>query len=59
MRKDEIWFFIFIFGLLLFSWPFMSIFEDSLISYLFTAWLFFISIIGITASIPERDGGER
>lgn len=59
MRKNEIWFFLFMLGLLLFSWPFMSIFEDRLIPYLFTAWLFFISVIGITASIPERDGGER
>lgn len=59
MRKKEIWFFLFMIGLLLFSWPFMSIFKDRLIPYLFAAWLLFISIIGITSTFSERDGGER
>ncbi len=58
MRRD-IWIFLFVLGLLFFSWPFMSIFKGSLIPYLFVIWLVFIAFICITAIFSERDEGDR
>jgi hypothetical protein len=58
MRRD-IWIFLFVLGLMFFSWPLMSIFKGSLIPYLFIAWLIFIAFICITAIFSERDEDEE
>jgi hypothetical protein len=58
MRRD-IWIFLFVLGLMFFSWPLMSIFKGSLIPYLFISWLVFIALICITAIFSERDEDEK
>ena len=54
MRRD-IWIFLFFIGVLLFSWPFLSIFKHSLPAYLFTIWLVFIILILIASTISKRE----
>jgi len=54
MRRD-IWIFLFFIGLLLFSWPFLSIFKDSLPIYLFAGWFIFIVLIFIASIFSERE----
>lgn len=57
--KRDIWIFLFIIGLLFFSWPIMSIFKNSLATALFVVWFIFIALIFIVAHFPERgDGGK-
>lgn len=56
MRKD-IWISLFTFGVVLFSWPFLSIFRHTISAYLFAAWLFFIGLIFISSHFAEKDGG--
>ena len=56
MRKD-IWLFLFAIGILLFSWPLMSIFRDILPTYLFAIWFVFILLIFITSIISKREDG--
>lgn len=56
MRKD-ICIFLFMIGVLLFSWPIMSIFKNSLPAYLFGIWLVFILLILITSIFSKREGG--
>lgn len=56
MRKD-IWYFIFAFGVLLFTWPILSIFRDSLPAYFFIIWLVYIVIIFVTSKSSEREDG--
>jgi len=56
MRKD-IWISLFIFGVVLFSWPFMSIFKHGMSLYLFIAWLLFIGLIMVSSLFAEKDGG--
>jgi hypothetical protein len=56
MRRD-IWIFLFFVGLLLFSWPLMSIFGYGLATYLFVSWLLFIILIFIASKVSEREDG--
>jgi hypothetical protein len=56
MRKD-VWIFLFAIGVLLFSWPIMSIFRDGLPTYLFVIWLVFILLIFVTSIVSKRKGG--
>ncbi len=56
MRQD-IWIFLFAIGILLFSWPIMSIFREGLPTYLFVIWLVFILLILITSIFSKREGG--
>ncbi len=56
MRKD-IWYFIFAFGVLLFTWPVLSIFKDSLPAYFFIIWIVYIIIIFVTSKSSEREDG--
>jgi hypothetical protein len=57
MRKD-IWYFIFALGAILFTWPILSIFKDSLPAYLFIIWIVYIVIIFVMSKSSERqDGG--
>ncbi|MGE5893192.1 MAG: hypothetical protein ACM34I_03965 [bacterium] len=58
MRKD-IWVFLFALGLLLFSWPLMSIFRNILPAYLFVAWFVFIGFIfTVVAKTGKEEGGR-
>lgn len=57
MRRD-VWIFLFAIGVMMFTWPIMSIFRDGLSVYLFVIWLVFILLIFIASIFPERkDGG--
>ncbi len=56
MKKD-ISIFLFILGLLLFSWPFINIFHDKLAAYLFAAWILFIGLIFAATLLGDRDSG--
>lgn len=58
MTRSEIWVFLFAIGVMLFSWPIMSIFKDNLIPYLFIVWFLFIAIVAVTSIFSERDGGR-
>ena len=56
MRRD-VWIFLFVLGVLFFSWPIMSIFGDSLVFSLFIIWLVFIVFIFIISIFSEREDG--
>lgn len=58
MKGSDRWFFIFLLGILLFNWPFLTIFEDSLPSALFGLWVLFIGIAAIFI-FRESRGGSR
>ncbi len=57
--KRDIWYFVFALGVVLYTWPVLSIFRDSMPAYLFISWLVFIVLIYITSrsSEGEDDGG--
>jgi len=57
--KRDIWIFLFIIGILFFSWPIMSIFKHSLATALFVVWFLFIALIFIIAHLPEREDGGK
>ena len=57
--KQDIWIFLFSIGMLLFGWPFLSIFNSTLISYLFIVWFVFIGLIFLASKYSKhRDGGS-
>jgi hypothetical protein len=45
-------------GILFFSWPIMSIFRDSLTTYLFVIWIIFIAIIFVISLFSKREDGN-
>jgi hypothetical protein len=57
--KRDIWIFLFALGIILFSWPIMSIFRYGLSKYLFLAWFIFIALIFIATIYKSKsnDGG--
>ena len=55
--KKEIWVFLFLLGVFLFSWPLISIFKDNMVGSLFALWLAFIILIFITSVFSEREDG--
>jgi uncharacterized membrane protein len=55
--KRDIWIFLFILGLLLFCWPFLTIFRDSMASYLFAAWAAFIVLMYLATVYEDRGNG--
>lgn len=57
MRRD-IWIFLIVIGILFFSWPIMSIFRDSLTTYLFVIWIIFIALIFVISLFSEREDGN-
>jgi hypothetical protein len=58
MRRD-IWIFLFFLGSILFGWPFLRIFHQSLTYYLFIAWLTFIGLLFLASLLSDRgDGGN-
>jgi hypothetical protein len=52
--KRDIWVFIFSIGILLFTWPLMYIFRDSLQHYLFFAWFLFIVLLFLIVKFTNR-----
>ncbi len=57
--KKEVWVFIFILGMVLFNWPFISIFRENFTIYPFIVWLCLIGVIFITTLLPEiKNRGE-
>lgn len=57
MRRD-ILIFLFVLGVLFFSWPIVSIFSENLVLSLFVIWLVFILLIFITSTFSEREDGS-
>jgi len=55
--KRDIWVFLFCLGALLFGAPFLSIFQDSLVYYLFVIWFCFIGLIFLAATFSNREDG--
>jgi hypothetical protein len=55
--KRDIWIFLFALGVIFFSWPILSIFQDSLVVSLFIIWLLFIVLLFITGIFSEREDG--
>jgi hypothetical protein len=55
--KRDIWIALFFLGLLLFGWPLLNIFHESLPYYLFIAWLVFIGLIFLASRSAEREEG--
>ncbi len=55
--KRDIWIVLFILGLLLFCWPFLTIFRDHLAAYLFLAWAGFIVLIYLATVYEGRHNG--
>ena len=55
MRNPEIWIFIFILGLLGLNWPFLEIFNVSVISYLFIFWFLFILLVAFAVRKTRGD----
>lgn len=53
----DIWVFLFLLGVILFSWPFISMFGHSLALYIFIAWLVFIALIFI-GTLQKRNGNS-
>ncbi len=53
MRRD-ISIFLFIFGIILFSWPLLSIFKYTLSHYLFLAWFMFIVLVFIATAVNKN-----
>ncbi len=49
--------FLFVLGLILFSWPFMNMFMHDLVRYLFAAWLLLIALIYLGVKMRGDDGG--
>lgn len=47
MKNRELWMFLFALGVLLFNWPFLSIFTTSLTYYLFFTWGLFIAAMAV------------
>jgi hypothetical protein len=59
MGNKEIWFFLFFFGVLLFNWPFLEIFDLSLPYYLFVVWGVFIILVGVAIRKMNKQSGWR
>jgi len=55
--KRDIWVVLFSLGVLLFSWPFLSIFHNSLTYYLFIIWFVFIGLIFLASAFSDREDG--
>lgn len=56
MRRD-FGIFLFSIGMVLFSWPIISIFKYGLAIFLFVIWLVFIALIYVATRFPEKEDG--
>lgn len=59
MGNKELWFSLFFFGVLLFNWPFLEIFDLSLPQYLFIVWGAFIIVVGTVIKKMNKQGSGR
>ena len=57
MHSKELWFFLFMVGLMAFNYPIMDLVKVPLPYYLYAMWALFILIIG--ALVTMRDRGEK
>jgi len=55
--KRDIWVALFLLGLLLFGWPLLNIFLESLTYYLFIIWFIYIGLIFFASRSSEREDG--
>ena len=55
--KRDIWVALFLLGLILFGWPLLNIFHDSLTYYLFIIWFVYIGLIFLASRSSEREDG--
>ncbi len=58
MEKER-WIFIFFLSVVLFNWPFLSIFEESPYRYLFVVWAIVIGVVFFLTTTPKTDDEER
>jgi hypothetical protein len=54
LKNKELWIFIFLVGLLGFSWPVLEIVHTWVDLYLFIFWALFIGIVALLSNISER-----
>ena len=57
MYSKEVWFFLFMLGLMAFSYPIMDLVGVALPYYLYAMWALLILIIGLLAAMQDR--GEK
>ena len=50
MRQGDFWVFFFALGVILFNWPFLTIFEGSLAGGLFFLWSLFIAVAALAGT---------
>lgn len=63
----ERYIFIFMFGLLVFGWPLLAIFQSGLVSYLYGMWLAYIIVLAVATrnfgdtkkAAGNRQGGDQ
>jgi hypothetical protein len=58
MNNKEFWIFLFCFGVLLFNWPFLDIFNMVLPLYFLGVWGLFILVVSVVVTISERRGKD-
>ena len=54
MGNNERWIFLFVLGLLVFNWPFLTIFEDAHPVLLFACWGIFIAVAAVFTLIGKK-----
>jgi hypothetical protein len=47
MKRGDIWIFLFALGVILFNWPFLTVFEGSLALGFFVLWGAFIAVAAL------------
>ena len=55
MKQGDIWFFLFALGVVLFNWPFLTVFGGSLALGLFVLWGVFIAVAALLGGGGGRD----
>lgn len=53
MMRD-IWISLFLFGLIFFNWPIVSMFKHGISKYLFLAWFVFILFIFVASEFTKK-----
>jgi hypothetical protein len=51
----DIWISLFIFGIIFFNWPVISMFEHGISKYLFAAWFLFIALVVIAVEYKKKN----
>ncbi len=55
MRGGDRWVFLFFLGVLVFNWPFLTIFENSHFTALLTLWVLFILLTAAFSAFSDKD----